>query len=55
MNFGKAFGEPAMHRLSKIAFVGMLALAIAGCDLGSEETVAPTPSTSQVTAPKSFE
>lgn len=44
-----------MHRLSKIAFVGMLALAIAGCDLGSEETVAPTPSTSQVTAPKSFE
>ena len=44
-----------MYRLSKIAFVGMLALAIAGCDSGSEETVAPTPSTPQVTAPKSFE
>ena len=44
-----------MHRLSKIAFGGMLALAIAGCDSGSEETVAPTPSTPQVTAPKSFE
>lgn len=43
-----------MHRLSKIAFVGMLALAIAGCESGSQEIIAPTPSAPQVSAPSSF-
>jgi len=36
-----------MHRLSTIAFIGMLALTMAGCGSGSEENSA-TPSPRQV-------
>ena len=44
-----------MHRLSTIAFVGMLALTVAGCGSGSEENTATTPSTTQVFADKPFD
>lgn len=44
-----------MHRLSTIAFVGMLALAVAGCGSGSEEKSTVTPSTTQVSADKPFD
>ena len=46
-NFGKAFGG-ARRRPSTIAFVGMLALTMAGCGSGSEESNTSTPSAPQV-------
>lgn len=46
-NFGKAFGG-ARRGPSTIAFVGMLALTMAGCGSGSEESNTSTPSAPQV-------
>lgn len=43
-----------MHRLSAIAFAGILALAVTGCGSGSEDTAA-TPPTTQVSADKPFD
>lgn len=51
-NYGKAFEERAIRRLSVTAFVGVLVLTIAGCgSSGGEESIAPTPSASQVVKP----
>ena len=43
-----------MHRLSTIAFLGML-VAVASCGSGSEEPSAVTPSTTQVAVDKPFD
>ena len=43
-----------MHRLSTIAFMGMLALTMAGCGSGSEENSALTPSPPQASSAKPF-
>ena len=44
-----------MHRLSTIAFMGMLAWTMAGCGSGSEENSALTPPPPQASAAKPFD
>ena len=50
-NSGKAFEERAMRRLSKIAFVGLVAWMMAGCESNSEKSSIPTPSAQPVVQP----
>ena len=49
-NSGKTF-ESAMHRLSKIAFVGLVAWMMAGCESNSEKSSIPTSSNQPVVKP----
>lgn len=44
-----------MHRLSTIAFMGMLAWTMAGCGAGSEENSAATPPAPQASSAKPFD